>query len=107
MTTEKTSERILAWGTLGDDGDTWFLMTERGTLLIDAPFLLDSALEGRVVSVLGRMGVPSGAPFRKLMAEKIVSHADIALRAYALHQAGAAGTALDDWLRAERELAGV
>ena len=37
---------------------------------------------------------------------RVVTHADIALRAYELHLAGTEGDALAHWLRAERELIG-
>ena len=33
------------------------------------------------------------------------SHDEIALRAYEIHESGAGGDAIENWLRAERELA--
>ncbi|MEA2143474.1 MAG: hypothetical protein QOI64_1904 [Solirubrobacteraceae bacterium] len=36
-----------------------------------------------------------------------ITHEDIALRAYEIHQAGTSGDPVEHWLRAERELVGV
>ena len=70
METSKT----LAHGTLGANSDTWFLMTHDQMILVDASFVVDNSLEGQTVSIVGSMGKPSGSPFVKLIAERIVGH---------------------------------
>ncbi len=60
-------------------------------------------------SVLAQMGEraiggSSGGPaVRSLVAERIVSHLDVATRAYYMFQADGRPSAFDNWLRAERE----
>ena len=100
METSKT----LAHGTLGANSDTWFLMTRDQMLLVDVSFVVDSSLEGKAVSIVGMMGKPSGSPFVKLIAERIVSHEAIAARAFEIYHSDPASSADDNWLRAEREL---
>jgi hypothetical protein len=96
--------KIVANGILEEDGDTWMIVSER-VIPIDASFSIDLSLEHKSVSVVGRMGIPPSAPgITKLLAEKIVSHEDIAMRAYDLYRSGRGESAVDDWLRAEREL---
>ena len=102
-----TNDKTFAYGTLGENGDTWFLMTPNQMILVDAPFLVDLSLEGKPVSIAGHMGIPAGSPFTKLIADKIASHEAIALRAYEIYQSGHGGTADDNWFRAERELLGL
>jgi hypothetical protein len=65
-------------------------------------------------SVLGHMGERSldGIPnsslrVRSLIAKKAVLQSDIALRAFNFFQSGRGGSAVDNWLRAERELLGI
>lgn len=99
--------KIVAHGTLGATTDSWFLMTRDQMILVDAPFVVDVSFEGKTVSMVGSMGKPSGSPFVKLIAEKIVAHESIASRAYDLYQSDPAGSADDHWLRAERELLGL
>ena len=100
METSKT----LAHGTLGANSDTWFLITRDQMLLVDVSFVVDSSLEGKAVSIVGTMGTPSGSPFVKLIAERIVSHEVIAARAFEIYYSDPASSADDNWLRAEREL---
>ncbi len=103
-----TNDKTLAYGTLGENGDTWFLMTPNQMLLVDVPFLVDLSLKGKPVSIAGHMGIPAGSPLiTKLIADKIASHEAIALRAYEIYQSGRGGTADDNWFRAERELLGL
>lgn len=68
------------------------------------------------VSVFGHMGnrTLSGDPnsdsspkVRSLIAAKVVLQADIALRAFNISQSAHSGSALDNWLRAEKESLGV
>ena len=101
-----TTSKTFAYGTLEGDSDTWLLAREQVTLLdISIPF--DTSLEHKKVSVIGRMGIPEGSPFTKLIVEKIVGHAAIAKRAYEISQSSPGAFANDNWLRAERELLNV
>jgi len=64
----------------------------------------------QLVSILGTMGertVPPGSTIPSLILESVALHSVIAQRAYDIYRLGAGRTAVDDWLRAERELLGV
>jgi len=102
-----TIPKTFAYGILDENGDTWFLRKPDEFILLDAPFNLDLSLQHKSVSVIGKMGVPPSAPgITKLLIEKLASHEDIAKRAYEIYSSGHGGSAVDDWLRAERELLG-
>jgi hypothetical protein len=99
-----TGQTIIAHGRLGENGDTFFIASEH-MLLIDAHFLVDPLLMGKTVSVIGRMGIPPSAPgITKLLADKIVAHEAIAIRAFDIFKSGAGGAQNDNWLQAEQEL---
>lgn len=103
MTTDPTT---IAFGTLFEDGDTWLLIARDRIILLDLA-LPDLSVEHKTVSVRGKMGIPPSAPgIVKLIVEKLVSHDEIAIRAFDLYNSGAAGSQDDHWLRAERELLG-
>jgi len=98
------SEKTLAYGTLEENGDTWFLMRPDRMILLDLA-LSDLSLEHKTVSVIGKMGIPHSAPgITKLIVEKLVSHDDIAIRAFDIFKSGAGGSQDDHWFQAEREL---
>jgi hypothetical protein len=61
-------------------------------------------LEHKTVSVIGRMGIPPSSFETKLIVEKLVTHEEIASRAFDLFNSGAGGSQDDQWFRAEREL---
>ncbi len=99
------NQTTIAHGTLGVDTDTCFVISQQQMLLIDAPFLIDNALIGQLVSVIGKMGIPSNAPcITKLLVNKIIGHEAIARRAFVIFQTGAGGSQDDNWFRAENEL---
>jgi hypothetical protein len=99
--------KTFAFGQLETDGDTWFLVKPDGFLLLDAA-LSDISLEHKMVSVVGKMGFPPSNPaVLKLIVEKIVSHDNIAVRAFDIFQSAPGGSQDDHWLRAERELLGL
>jgi hypothetical protein len=98
-----TEPKTIDYGTLRASSDSWLLIREHVELL-DIPFDFDTSMEGKTVSVIGRIGVPEGSPHTKLIVEKMVLHDDIAARAQAIHKSGHGGFAEDNWLRAEREL---
>jgi hypothetical protein len=100
MTTEP---KIIDFGTLGASTDSWLLVREHVQLL-HIPFDFDTSIEGKKVSVVGRMGVPEGSRHTKLIVERMVLHDDVAARAEAIDKSGQGGSAEDNWLRAEREL---
>jgi hypothetical protein len=99
-----TGDRTIAYGTLEDNGDTWFLMRPDSMILLDVPFVVDDSLEHKTVSVIGKFGIPANSPgINKLIVERLVSHNDIAKRAYEIYKSARRGSA-DNCLRAEREL---
>jgi hypothetical protein len=74
------------------------------------PTFDESHFQHRRASVLGHMGdrvIDGVHRVKSLVAAKIVSHADIGTQAYFMYQANPAASALDNWLRAERDLLGV
>ena len=101
------TQKSITYGTLEENGDTWFLMRPDRMILLDIPFQVDGSLQHKTVSVIGTMGIPPSSPgITKLIVEKIVSYAAIAMKAYALYQSGH-GNADDNWYRAERNLLGL
>ena len=97
--------KTFEYGILDSNTDTFFLRKPNRFVLLDVPFVFDTSLRHQAVSVIGTMGEPAGAPgITKLIVDKLVSHDDIAKRAYEIYQSGRGGSADDDWLRAEREL---
>jgi hypothetical protein len=99
--TEKS--RTFAFGTLEENGDTWLLITRDRIILLDLA-LSDLTLEHKTVSVVGKMGIPPSSFDTKLIVEKLVTHDEIALRAFDLFKSGVGGSQDDQWFRAEREL---
>lgn len=74
-------------------------------ILVDAPFLVDLSMKNKTVSIIVEIGVPPGSPLIvKLIAEKIVTHEEIASRVYETYKSGLGGTADDNWFCAERQL---
>src|SRR6267142_2177799 len=98
-----TSEKTFAFGTLEENGDTWLLITRNRIILLDLA-LSDLRFEHKNVSVIGKMGIPPSSFETKLIVEKLVTHDDIAIRAFDLFQSGVGGSQDDQWFRAEREL---
>ena len=101
-----TAARTMDHGTLRASTDSWLLAGQHVRLL-HFPFDFDTSMEGKTVSVIGRMGTPEGSPDSKLIVEKLALHDDIATRAQAIHESGRGGSAEENWLRAERELLGI
>ncbi len=100
MNTSKTLES----GRLEETGDTWLLITPGGLILVDIPFIPDMKLEGHMVTIIGKMGVPVGSTFEKLIAERIISHETIARKAYELHLSNRNASAEENWFQVENEL---
>lgn len=103
------NSKTFEYGSLDSNTDTWFLRKPNRFVLLDVPFIFDpSSLRHNAVSVIGTMGVPESAPgITKLIVDKLVSHDDIAKRAYKIYQSGRGGPTDDNWLSAERELLGL
>jgi hypothetical protein len=109
-------ERIY-WGRIQfADGGTLFELTETGKFLdlSGGPIEVrtDDRLNHQRVSVLGRMGhrqlgIENTMWVPSLVASKLVTHAEIALRALAISESALGGSAFDNWLRAEKELLGL
>jgi hypothetical protein len=60
--------------------------------------------EGNDVTLSGEMVVPTMSNERKLIAEKIISHDAIRGKAFEISRTARAGSDVDNWLLAEREL---
>jgi hypothetical protein len=98
-------QKIIASGTLEENGDTWFLRGNNLFTLLDIPILFDDSLQHKTVSVIGKMGFPDSAPgIMKLIVDKLISHEAIAIRAFGIFKSGAGGSQDDQWFQAEREL---
>jgi hypothetical protein len=50
--------KAFAHGTLGENGDTFFVITLQNFVLIDTDFLIEDELLGKTVSAIGTMGIP-------------------------------------------------
>jgi hypothetical protein len=78
--------------------------------LSDAGF--SSRFDRKQVSILGHWGTrplfddPNAPTVPTFVVFNIVTHAEIAELAFEIHQSGQGGSALDDWLHAERKLLG-
>ncbi len=53
------------------------------------------------------MGVPISSPSEKLIADRIISHEAIAVRAYEIYLSNPRSRADENWFAAEKELLGV
>jgi Protein of unknown function (DUF2934) len=97
------NSKTFAFGTLEETGDTWLLIARDRLIPLDVT-LSDLSLEHKTVSVIGKMGIPPSAPgITKLIVEKLVTHDDIAKRAYEIYK-GHGGSADENWFQAERDL---
>jgi hypothetical protein len=100
-----TNSKTFEYAILDSNTDTFFLRKPDRFVLLDVPFVFDTSLRVKTVSVIGTMGEPAGAPgITKLIVDKLVSHDDIAKRAYEIYESGRGGSAHENWLRAEHEL---
>lgn len=99
--------RQLYWGKLTLEHDRLLLRHVHGRDVSILCFAGANAheLDQQVVSVIGHEAPVEGAD-QPVVAEKVVSHADVARRAYELHESGSGGSPTENWLRAERELLG-
>jgi hypothetical protein len=97
------NSRTFAFGTLEETGDTWLLIARDRIIPLDVT-LSDLSLERKTVSVIGKVGIPPSAPgITKLIVEKLVTHDDIAKRAYEIYK-DHGGSADENWFRAEGDL---
>ena len=100
-----TDNRMIASGTLGENGDTFFLRQPNNFLLLDAPFTIDMKLTDHAVSVIGHMGIPASAPgITKLIIDKLVLQDAIAVRAFEIFESPSHVSQTEDWYKAEKEL---
>jgi hypothetical protein len=118
--------RQIFWGTLSSDTDDFLLelpqdspeLVEIGANLMKVDLFVQPGIEQVVmdnrldqhqeVSILGHLGVdPRLGPGDHLLAERITSHDDIALRAFEIYQSGSGQSAFDNWLSAECQLLGI
>jgi urease gamma subunit len=70
-------------------------------------FVMDRRLHEQRVSILGYLSeqtLAAEAPGESIIAIKIVSHEAVARRAYEIHESCRDGCAVENWLRAQREL---
>ena len=115
-----TTEQRIFWGTFSSDSDDFLLQEVAGARpLVQVTYSPVSDVdEGRVgsladsrqqVSILGHQGQPAMTELGTLpsiVAERIVSHEDVARRAFEIYESGRGGSAFDNWLVAERQLLG-
>ena len=115
---EMTEQRIF-WGTFIEITGEFFLSTFLGSPSYKVNYFpqteddfvrVDDLAGGKQqVSILGRIGDPvteqGQLPTINIVA--IVSHQDVALRAYEIYESGKGGSAFDNWLIAERQLLGI
>jgi len=119
--------RTIFWGTLSSDTDEFLLQLPQGNSelveiganlrmkvdLFVEPGIEEFVTENRLdqhqeVSILGHLGVdPRLGPGDHILAERITSHDDIAVRAFEISQSGRTQSAFDNWLSAESQLLGV
>ena len=118
--------RLIFWGTLSSDTDDFLLQLPQGSpelaeiganLLMKVDLFVQPGVEDFViengldqhqeVSILGHLGVdPRLGPGDHILAERITTHDDIAVRAFEIYLSGRGQSAFDNWLSAERELLG-
>ena len=103
------NQNILISGTFTQLDGTWVLNTEGRSIAITAPFDIDPGLANQIVSMVGVMGAAEDTPGGggTFTAERIVSHAVIAARAFEIGQSGPGATAEANWYLAEKELLGL
>jgi|SRR5271166_2639431 len=88
------------------EGPSSHLLTDAGG------FEFEPRFNHKRVSILGRLGKrnlagdDSGPEITTFFVRNMVTRAEIAELAFEIHQSGRGGSALDDWLRAERQLLG-
>jgi hypothetical protein len=101
-------ERQVFWGTLRQTADRVLLEQAHGGNVSIACFGAGNphALDRQAVSVVGHQAEPEGGD-PHIIAERIVSHAAVAVRAYELHQLAPCSSPFENWLRAEHELLGL
>jgi len=114
------TDRIMS-GTVTFSTDAFFIqLTDNGQFIdlsgdaVLQPNFEENTFNHKRVSVFAHMGDrslggdPNSLPkVHSLIAAKVVLQTDIALRAFNIFQSAHHGSALDNWLRAERELLGV
>ena len=101
------SKTILA-GKLSASTDSWQLITGNHLVSVDVltfNLFADPVLsEGNDVTILGEIAVPSSSTERKLVAEKIIDHDMIRVRAFDISRSPHSGSDIENRLLAEREL---
>ncbi len=111
-----TTTNQIFWGTLLSDTDNFLLQRPNGFTIVDVfvhPEVENDVVNNQLdrhqeVSILGNLGHdPRLGSLECIIAEKIVTHADIAARAFQIYQSGRGGSALSNWLSAERQLFGI
>jgi hypothetical protein len=111
---EATRNQVF-WGTLISDTDDFLLQRPEGLTKVDLfiqpdleLFVINTKLDQhQQVSILGHLGHdPRLGSEECIIAEKIVSQKDIAVRAFEIYKSGTGGSALSNWLSAELQLLG-
>ena len=101
------SSKIVEFGMLQENGDGWKIVNAGKVIPVDIPFKPEKNLNKRLVTIVGKMGLPPGSTSEKLIAEKIISHESIAKRAYEYWLANPNASVDDNWFQAEHELLGI
>jgi len=104
------TERVFA-GTLRFTTDNFLLAPFGNGPFLDVSFpFTDGALDGQSVSILGHMGervITGSITTPSIIGRKVIAQKAIELKAFEISISPGAGSAFDNWLRAERELLGV
>jgi hypothetical protein len=118
---EATGQSIF-WGTFSSDSDEFLLLEKPAGPFVQVTYSPQSITDDdqrrvglladlqKQVSILGHMGEPVMTELGKLpsiIAEKLVSHEDVAIQAFDIYRSGRGRSALDNWLLAERQLLGI
>jgi hypothetical protein len=116
------TERRISWGIFSSDSDEFLLQETGNSPFVQVTYSPPSITESdqhRVasladhhqrVSILGHGGelaVTELGKLRSIIAERIVSHEDVARHAFEIFKSGSGASAFDNWLHAERHVLGI
>jgi hypothetical protein len=98
------SKKVLISGTLCKRAGSWLLNTGDGFIAITSSGAIEPTLENQKVSLVGKEEVAAmtGGGGGTFVAERVVSHDEIAARACAIYKSGKGGSAAHHWYLAEK-----
>jgi len=106
---------VVFWGLLKPLDEDSLIFQLSGPQLLEVDFDVNSGLldklpgrgtdQGNQVSILGHLGEdPRLSPGEMIIPSNVVLHSDVAVRAFEIYESRRGGSALDNWLAAERQL---